>query len=166
MFLDADDGFRALADAIDTPRMFLKACAPPTDVLAIVPPRWTLQSVAWMMLQVPQATDPAARLPNGYRLDLTTQDEVLYAVVLDAAGSPAASGYAASAGGVFCYDRIVTQPDHYRRGLGRVIMATLGQHQPAGTHRVLAATNAGRALYETLGWQVVAPYTTIEIAQP
>lgn len=166
VFLDADDGFRALADAIDTPRVFLKACARPTDVLAIVPPRWTLQSVAWMMLQVPQATDPAARLPNGYRLDLTTQDEVLCAVVLDAAGNPAAGGYAASAGGVFCYDRIVTQPDHYRQGLGRVIMATLGQHQPAGTHRVLAATDAGRALYETLGWQVVAPYTTIEIAKP
>lgn len=166
VFLDADDGFRALAGAIDTPRVFLKACAPAVDVLAIVPPRWTLQSVAWMMLQAPQVRDPMPQLPNGYALDVTTQGEVLCAVVLDAAGNPAASGYSASAGAVFCYDRIVTQPDHYRRGLGRAIMVALGQHQPAGTQRVLAATDAGRALYATLGWQIVAPYTTIEIAEP
>lgn len=162
VFLEADAAFRAAADAIDSPRVFLKACAPAADVLAIVPSRWTVQSVAWMMVQDPHCDDPVS-LPEGYALDLTTQRNVSSAVITDAAGTLAASGYGAMAGGVFCYDRIVTQPDHRRRGLGRAIMGALGQRQAPETLRMLAATDAGRALYETMGWLVVAPYTTIEL---
>lgn len=166
VFLEADAAFGAAAHAIDTPRVFLKACAPAGDILAIVPQRWRLQSVAWMMLQDPPIDDPVPQLPPGYALDVTANGGVLSAVILDADGMLAASGYGASSGDVFCYDRIVTQPTQYRRGLGRAIMYALGRHAGAGTRRILAATDAGRALYETLGWQVVAPYGTIEIAQP
>jgi GNAT superfamily N-acetyltransferase len=115
-----------------------------------------------MMVQHPQSDDPIS-LPDGYTLDVTTQRGVVSAVVVDAAGTVAASGYGAEADGVFCYVRIVTQPDHRRNGLGRAVMAALGQRQLPGARRILAATDAGCALYETLGWRVVAPYTTIEI---
>jgi len=164
VFLEADQVFRAAAEAIDSPRVFLKACTAAADVLAIVPSRWTLQSVAWMMVQDLQGDDPVS-LPDGYTLDVTTQRGVASAVIVDAAGTVAASGYGATADGVFCYDRIVTQPDHRRNGLGRALMAALGERQPPGTRRLLAATDAGRALYETLGWRVIAPYTTIEIVR-
>lgn len=164
VFLAADEAFRAAAETIDSPRIFLKACAPAADVLAIVPSRWTVQSVAWMMVQEPHRDDPVS-LPQGYALDVTTQRDVVFAVIADAAGTLAASGYGATACGVFCYDRIVTQADHRRRGLGRAIMSALGQRQAPGTLRMLAATDAGRALYETMGWRVVAPYTTIELVR-
>jgi len=164
VFREADETFWAAADTIDTPRVSLKACASAADVLAIVPSRWTLQSVAWMMVQDPNGDD-SVDLPEGYALDVTTQRGVSSVVIADAAGTAAASGHGATAGGVFCYDRIVTQPDHRRRGLGRAIMGALGRRQAPGTRRMLAATDAGRALYETLGWRVVAPYTTIEIVR-
>jgi len=164
VFGDADAAFRAAAAAIDTPRVFLKVCVSAADVLAIVPARWSLQSVAWMMVQEPQGDDSMS-IPAGYTSEVTTQGDVLSSVISDVTGTLAASGHGATAGGVFCYDRIVTQPDHRRRGLGRAIMGALGRRQAPGTRRVLAATDAGRALYETLGWRVIAPYTTIEIVR-
>ncbi|MER5227101.1 GNAT family N-acetyltransferase [Streptomyces flaveus] len=61
----------------------------------------------------------------------------------------------------FVVDQVETDPAHQRRGLGRVVMHTLtditaGQGATAG---VLVATPEGRALYETVGWHVLAPLT-------
>lgn len=164
VFLEADGAFRAAAEAIDTPLVFLKACASEAAVLALAPPRWRVQSIAWMMTQDPQRDDCGPPLPAGYVLDVTTSAGVTTATVVGSDGAVAASGHAAASGGVYCYDRIKTEPAHYRRGLGRAVMAALGLSQPAETLlRMLAATDAGRALYTTLGWRVIAPYTTIEI---
>ena len=63
------------------------------------------------------------------------------------------------------YDQIIIAPAHRRKGLGRIIMAALTEqalHRGA-TDGLLTATDAGRALYEGLGWQARAPWTTAEI---
>lgn len=68
--------------------------------------------------------------------------------------------------GYAMFDQIVTEPRHQRKGLGRVIMATLSNLSVAQTSTtgVLVATEDGLALYEKLGWALVSPMTAAVLA--
>lgn len=98
-----------------------------------------------------------------YRLELETiGDRLTLATILTPNGELAASGRVGLVGDVAIYDRIRVQDAHQRRGLGRALMSALGEAaNRAGASRwLLVATPEGRALYETLGWTVHAPYTS------
>lgn len=152
---------RALAASIRHPRIFIKLCAPGEALLALAPPGWRLQPGAWFMTQG-GATQDAAPLPPGYRIDVSRDGPAFVASILSEDGTLAAGGHAARHGGAFVFDRIETHPAHRRRGLGTALMAALGALQATpGTTRVLVATEEGRALYEALGWTVASAYSTI-----
>jgi GNAT superfamily N-acetyltransferase len=89
-------------------------------------------------------------------------DGLTLATILAPDGELAASGRVGVIGDVAIYDRIRVQDAHQRRGLGRALMIALGKvADRAGASRwVLVATPEGRALYETLGWELHSPYTT------
>jgi GNAT superfamily N-acetyltransferase len=56
-------------------------------------------------------------------------------------------------------------PTHQRRGLGTAVMQTLRCcRRDEQARELLVATDAGRALYEKLGWRVISPYATGYIA--
>ena len=98
-----------------------------------------------------------------YHLTLETiAIHLTLATITSPNGELAASGRLGLVGDVAIYDRIRVQDAHQRRGLGRALMAALGEAaNRAGASRwVLVATPEGRALYETLGWSVHAPYTS------
>ena len=98
-----------------------------------------------------------------YRLVLKTiGDRLSLLTILASNGELAASGRLGIVGDVAIYDRIRVQDAHQRRGLGRALMTALGEAaNRAGAARwLLVATPEGRALYETLGWTVHAPYTS------
>jgi GNAT superfamily N-acetyltransferase len=97
-------------------------------------------------------------------MEVSSLGSAIKAAIISKDGSLAASGYAAEHGQAFVFDRINTHPAHRRRGLGRALMAALGEmQQSAGTTRVLVATEEGRALYSTLGWTLLSDYSTIVI---
>jgi predicted GNAT family acetyltransferase len=103
----------------------------------------------------------------GYRVDVSHTGAVTAVRIVADDGAVAASGFAAEAGGVFVYDRIVTEPAHRRRGLGSAVMTTLGAaRRQTGSEQVLVATENGRALYSALGWAVRSPYTSAFIPAP
>lgn len=147
-----------LARQIDRPGIYLKCCCDDAVLAALLSDGWLLDAPSWMMT----GPDPAAvvRLPVGYRSAVLRSEGVVDARILTDRGELAARGFAAAAHGVFVYDRIVTEPAHLRRGLGSAIMALLGMERAAASHPVLIATAAGRALYESLGWSVHAPYAS------
>jgi GNAT superfamily N-acetyltransferase len=60
------------------------------------------------------------------------------------------------------FDRIETLEPHRRKGLAAALMFALDAFaEKAGvSERLLVATDAGRALYLSLGWLELAPYST------
>jgi predicted GNAT family acetyltransferase len=102
-----------------------------------------------------------AALPPGYRIEMLASGATTSVRITGETGELAASGYATEAGGVFLYDRIVTEIDHRRRGLGSAVMSALaGVRQSAASVPVLVATEDGRALYTQLGWTLHTPFST------
>src|SRR3546814_4561627 len=110
----------------------------------------------------------AAPLPDGYRLDQDTTDSIDTVRVLAADDSVVATGHVVVTDHTAIYDRVVTQEEHRRLGIGRALVAALDQAAvERGARRgLLVATEPGRALYEALGWKSLAPYTSMVIAPP
>ena len=107
------------------------------------------------------------RLAEGYRIEAKHVGMVLEARIYSETGALAASGYAVETRKVFIYDRIVTEPEHRRKGLGHAVMATLhAAKKHLRSPELLVATEDGRALYSTLGWETISPYSTASIVTP
>lgn len=100
-------------------------------------------------------------LPPGYAIETERREAVTAVRIRSSAGEVAASGYAAETPAAFVYDRIATAPGHRRKGLGGAVMHALrGARQSRQALELLVATEEGRMLYETLGWRMLAPYST------
>jgi len=166
VFAGPSPGIQALAESIHAPHIFIKMCGPGYQLLALVPQRWQLQPGAYLMTQ-PGYRSPAPSLPNGYRLQVSTEYPATIARVFTEDDTLVASGHAVEYEGVFIFDRIATEPAHQHQGLGAALMAALGGAQRSqAAQRVLVATEAGRALYSTLGWSVLSHYSTVTIKPP
>ncbi len=155
----------AMAAGITAPGIFLKAFCAPEALLAAVDGRWSPQLSGDLMAIDLVAVPPPAAPAAGYRMDLSAEGAVLVVEIHDADGALAASGRAALTGGFAVFDKIITDPAHQRRGLGRVVMGVLGERARAlGADRgVLVATPEGRALYEVLGWRFEGRMETVVI---
>lgn len=113
-----------MASTISSPHILIKLCGPGELLLRQLPPRWQLLQDRFFMTH--EGTPAAQSQPEGYRLDVVTTNAISVAHIRAEDGANAASGHAVEYGGVFVFDRIVTEPAHRRRGLGRAIMAALG----------------------------------------
>jgi GNAT superfamily N-acetyltransferase len=163
VFSGPEPGIRELAESITAPRIYIKACGSADQLRALVPPGWQLQPSGYLMIH-DGVQDKVPALNGGYRLEIAIESSTRFARIFADDGSVAASGYAVEHGGVFVFDRIATAAAHRRRGLGKALMSALGATQQSPTaRRVLVATEDGRALYSTLGWTVLSPYSTVVI---
>ncbi|TDC75646.1 GNAT family N-acetyltransferase [Streptomyces hainanensis] len=150
---------RGVVAAVTVPATHLKAFVAPSAVAGWLTPDWTEGDHGHLMAGALRAA--TTRVPDGYRLTLETAHGVTRVRVFAADGSPAARGQVAPVGDAAVVDQVETHPDHRRRGLGSVVMRTLGNEavERGATTGILGATHEGRALYETLGWAVAAPLT-------
>ena len=153
-----------LARSISSPRYFLKLCGSASDLQAALPSGWMIHAPEYFMQSTVQP--PSGHLPDGYRSEVDRTGMVLAARIFSKSGALAASRYAADTNSVFVYDRIVTEPDHRRKGLGRALMQALhdARQQPR-SRKLLVATEDGRALYSALGWETISPYCTASIIE-
>jgi GNAT superfamily N-acetyltransferase len=166
VFAGPAPGISELASSITAPHIFIKMCGPGHQLLSLVPPRWQLQPDAYLMT-IDGWRSPVPSVPTGYRLQVSTEAATTIARIFTEDDLLVASGYAVEYGGVYVFDRIATEPAHQHQGLGAAVMAALGgAQQSRAAQRVLVATEAGRALYSTLGWKVRSPYSTVTIKPP
>ncbi len=161
----------ALGTSIATPWVFLKACATADELRSLLPLPWKLQPDGFMLVCGDAPFKGSTALPAGYTLhvdDDGARTRRAHVAVHAPDGALAASGHLALDDQRAIYDRIVTEPAHQRRGLGRAVMHALQALGHAhGRHAgVLVATPAGRALYESLGWRLHAPWATAVIPGP
>lgn len=165
VFVDAGPALKACAAQIHAPRIFLKAAVAPDIMRAALPERWMIEGPGYLMCG-PPATPGKASLPPGYDVSVDAEHGGYIARVIHASGALAASGRIAVHAGSAVFDQIITEEGHRRLGLGSVVMQHLDAvAEKAGvTERLLVATEAGRALYERLGWTVLAPWSTAVLA--
>lgn len=165
VFWEMGPGLEELARSINEPGYLLKLCGAADELQAALPVGWALHAPSYFM----QATgEPIVRhLTEGYRIEADRFGMVSEARIYSETGALAASGYAAEMREVFIYDRIVTEPQHRRKGLGHAIITTLhAAKQRPGSPELLVATEDGRALYSALGWETISPYSTASIVTP
>ena len=156
------DGLVGLANAIDAPGHVLKACVTNAELAVALPDRWTVHAPTYFMM----ATGPSAASTraSGYTIDVDRTGAVIEIKVRDDTGEVAASGFGGETPDAFVYDRIETAVVHRRRGLGRMVMTALNDaRHDRTTPALLVATDDGRALYSTLGWETISPYATASI---
>ncbi|MGW7368534.1 GNAT family N-acetyltransferase [Streptomyces sp. NPDC054841] len=153
---------RGVAAAARTPGLWLKVFEKPEQVLAWLGPDWTPDEPGFLMTAELRRTEPAA-VPAGHRLRTWTRDGVTRALVTTADGAFAARGQIATTGSTAVIDQIETAPEHRRKGLGSLVMRTVQNAavERGATTGVLGGTPDGRALYESLGWRVIAPLVSV-----
>ncbi|MEV4149440.1 GNAT family N-acetyltransferase [Amycolatopsis sp. NPDC049691] len=142
----------ARAWTVAEPGTWLKTCGARAAVLAGLTPEWEARATEYLMTF--DGGIPPAEAPTGYEVTVRG-DGPVWSVAVTSGGDEAARGWVAVAGGVAVFDRIVTEPAHRRRGLGRVVMHRLGVAAGARTNALLAS-EAGRGLYGALGWRVAS----------
>lgn len=160
VFAEPCPGIAEAAAAIADPNIPIKLCADPGVLARLVPAGWTVEPSGTMMIRQPE-DDAQVELPPGFRLERMGSGACGSVTIRAPDDSLAASGYCGWTETHFCFDRIITQPEWQRRGLGRAVMRALGQVAAAQARTwILIATDAGRALYLTLGWRDISPYST------
>ena len=115
----------------------------------------TATSPEWLMTSA--LASGHAALPPGYVAEVHPSPRRVEVQVVAPDGTAAASGQVGLTGEVAVPDRVVTQPSHRRQGLGRAMMTLLATQavERGATRAVLVASDQGRRLYVSLGWQVV-----------
>jgi GNAT superfamily N-acetyltransferase len=98
-------------------------------------------------------------MPNGYRLEMDDEGDAVEARVMTGSSELAARGRMGLSA-VAVPDQIVTQTEHQRRGLGRVVMSALSNAalDRGRVDAVLLASEPGHALYSALGWRMLTPF--------
>lgn len=151
------------AAGLTEPGTWLKVCGSAEQVR--LSSTWTIGAPEHLMstaLHTLQSITP----PEHYTVELRSAGDVHDAVVRTESGEYAAKGRVAVRGRAAVIDVVETDAAHRRRGLGSVVMAELSRvaADRGAVRAVLVATEAGRALYERLGWTVESPITAAHLA--
>lgn len=101
---------------------------------------------------------PDYGIPEAYTMIVEEGESSVFAEVRAENGEPAARGVVGLAGSDAVMDKILTLPDHRRRGLGNAVMSTLAAAAVArgSTRGILISSEDGQRLYPALGWSGVA----------
>ncbi len=167
---DEADTLSALVDAVRaTPEAWLSVV---TESPAGVRP-WFLEGgltpneAEEALMSIDLAAHAVRELPDGYRAEVE-HDGGIITVSVRSGEATAAGGTIAVIGADAVADRIQTDPDHRRRGLGGAVMSLLvSAAREAGAVRgLLVASEMGEPLYAGLGWQVEARLVTARSAAP
>lgn len=165
VFPEINDDFIELSKQIDEPWIYLKVCASPDEVNNRVSEKWIIQPPGYMMFCSSSMNISRKSLSESYRLEYENYNSTTAVKIIDENGELACIGRIVLAGDMAVYDRIVTAENHQRKGLATFLMHELEKIAVSnGIHNnFLVATEQGKSLYETMGWELYSSYTSIVI---
>jgi len=165
VFAALNNDFIELSETISETWVFLKVCAHPEEIKNKISDRWVIQPQGYMMSCVSPMNIPSKSLPKGYHLEFDSYHATTVVKVIYKDGELASIGHLVMVDGLAVYDRISTAENHQRKGLATFVMAALEKIAISKNAylNMLVATAQGKLLYQTLGWKVFSPYTSIVI---
>ncbi|GHH53905.1 GNAT family N-acetyltransferase [Streptomyces candidus] len=154
---------RKLLHADAAPGTWIKFLEPPEVVAPWMTDGWEYDTPGHLMTLPLVHPTAAPDVPTGYLRRSWTRAGLTRVLVLAADGSLGARGQVAVTGTTAVVDQVETGRAHRRRGLGTLMMRTLQAYaaKQGALDCVLGATDDGRALYTTLGWEKVSPLTGV-----
>lgn len=167
VFPEINDDFIQLSQTIKDPWIFLKVCASRNKVVRAVSATWKIQPIGYMMICNSSMQINKSELRDDYKLKYETYDSVHKIQVLNQEGQVASIGHLILVDDLAVYDRISTGTDYKRKGLASCIMNELEKIAISkGIFKnILVATEEGKLFYESLGWNLYCPYTSIVIPE-
>ncbi|KFF01438.1 GNAT family N-acetyltransferase [Chryseobacterium luteum] len=165
VFSELNDDFTELSKQIDEPWVYLKTCASSDEVKNKVSEKWIIQPPGYMMCCAGPMKNSDANLCEGYRIGYEKYNSTTVIKIIAENGEQASIGRIVFVDDLAVYDRIITEENHQRKGLATFLMRELEKTALSNgiSNHFLVATEQGRGLYESIGWKVYSPYTSIVI---
>lgn len=165
VFPELNDDFFQLAHSIDEPWIYLKVSTSPDELMEKIPERWKLQPQGYMMTCFHPMTFPEISLAEGYHLEFSEYNTTFVVRIVAENGEQASIGRVSLIDDVAVYDRIVTEINHQRKGLATFLLKELEKIalSKGFSNNLLVATEEGKRLYETLGWEMYCLHTSVVI---
>lgn len=165
VFPDLTDDFVQLSRQINEPWIFLKVCADPEEVKLQISGKWRVQPTGYMMYCFQAMHFPDKPLNKEYQVEYENGNAVFVVKILTKNNEIASIGRIVLVDDLAVYDRISTTDQHQRKGLATFVMKELEKiaRSKGISRNFLVATEEGRALYESFGWQLYSLYTSIVI---
>lgn len=165
VFPELNDDFLDLSKLINDPWIYLKVCASPDEVKNSLPERWEIQPPGYMMYCFGPMKNSNLNLHQGYRLEYEEYNSTTVVKIITENGALASIGRIVMVDDLAVYDRIITEEKHRRKGLAAFLMHELEKIALSSGiyNNFLVATEEGKMLYESLGWKLYSPYTSIVI---
>ena len=162
VFAELNDDFIRLSETINETWVFLKVCASPEEVKNKLSRKWVIQPQGYMMCCISPMNIPTINLPDGYEIKFDSYNSTT-AVKITKDGALASIGRLVIVDDLAVYDRISTEEDHKRKGLATFLMKELERIAISkNVHKnFLVATEQGKLLYQSLGWEVCSLYTSV-----
>ena len=167
VFPELNDDFIQLSKHINEPWIFLKVCASPDEIINHISKKWIVQPQGYMMSSFRQIIFKNTNLHSYYKIEYSHYNSTFVVSILTQKGELAASGRVVLVDDLAVYDRISTEDNHRRKGLATFLMKELENIALAKgvSKNFLIATEEGKFLYESLGWEVYSLYTSIVMVE-
>lgn len=166
LFSEPNDDFIHLSKIIDEPWIYLKVSSAFETFKDKIPSKWQIQGDQYMMSCFHPMVALKRDLPDDYTIHHDVYNSTHVVRVMTKNGNEqGAIGRVAIVEDMAVYDQIITDEKHRRKGLASLLMKELEKIalSKGARNNFLVATTEGKSLYETLGWEIYSPYTSIVI---
>ena len=167
VFTELNEDFIQLSKEIDEPWVFLKACASAKEIDGKVSDAWKIQPQGYMMCCFSPMNIASTKLNEEYKLKFENYNSTVVVRIVTKNGELASEGRVVIIDDLAIYDRIKTENTHKRKGLATFLMKELENIALSkGVFKnFLVATEEGKSLYETLGWNLYCLYTSMVLIE-